>query len=105
MVIKPDAVQAGKVDEIVEKVQSQGMEILAKEEHQFTKEEAAEFYKQHEGSVSCPSLSIVYIFLLLFPSSSPLFLPATSSLPPSSSILRLLSLLPPLPSPSPFPGL
>ena len=52
LVIKPDAVQAGKVDEIMERVESQGMEILAREEHQFTKEEAAEFYKQHEGSVS-----------------------------------------------------
>lgn len=52
MVIKPDAVQAGKVDEIIEKVKSQGMEILASEEHQFTQEEAAEFYQQHEGSVS-----------------------------------------------------
>lgn len=50
MVIKPDAVQAGKVEEILEKVKSEGMEVLAYEEHQFTKDEAIEFYKQHEGS-------------------------------------------------------
>jgi hypothetical protein len=79
LVIKPDAVQAGKVDDIVEKVgwlspnngaiwqnlwcfnnyflfsfqvEEQGYQVLAKEERQLTKEDAAEFYKQHEGSVS-----------------------------------------------------
>lgn len=52
MVIKPDAVKAGKVEEIIERVKGQGLEVLACEEHQFTKDEAAEFYKQHEGSVS-----------------------------------------------------
>ena len=51
MVIKPDAVQAGKVDDILERVKSEGLEVLAIEEHQFTKEEAIQFYKQHEGSV------------------------------------------------------
>ena len=57
MVIKPDAVQAGKVEEILEKVKSEGMEVLAYEEHQFTKDEAIEFYKQHEGSVRNKNLS------------------------------------------------
>lgn len=52
MVIKPDAVQAGKVEEIIERVKNEGMEVIATQEHTFTKEEAAEFYKQHEGSVS-----------------------------------------------------
>ena len=74
LLIKPDAVQAGKVDEILEKasyfnkfitiqdnyfnnpplyqVEVQGYQVLAKEERQLSKEEAAEFYKQHEGSVS-----------------------------------------------------
>lgn len=33
-------------------VEEQGYQVLAKEERQLTKEEAAEFYKQHEGSVS-----------------------------------------------------
>lgn len=52
MVIKPDAVQAGRVEEILERVQAEGIEVLACEEHLFTKEEAVEFYKQHEESVS-----------------------------------------------------
>ena len=52
LVIKPDAVKAGKVDEIVEKTKERGVDILACTEHQFTKDEAAEFYKQHEGTVS-----------------------------------------------------
>lgn len=50
LVIKPDAVRAGKVDEILETVEAKGLEVLLKEERQLTKEEAAEFYKQHEGS-------------------------------------------------------
>lgn len=33
-------------------VEEQGYQVLAKEERQLTIEEAAEFYKQHEGSVS-----------------------------------------------------
>ena len=88
MIIKPDAVKAGKVDEIIEQVRgtllaqtrkhtyilthtythtythtltntqltTQGLEVLATEERQLTKDEAAEFYRQHEGSVS-PNLS------------------------------------------------
>ena len=32
-------------------VEEQGYQVLAKEERQLTMEEAAEFYKQHEGSV------------------------------------------------------
>ena len=75
MIIKPDAVKAGQVDDIIEQVSntrthtytytpththththtqltSQGLEVLAKEERVLTKEEAAEFYKQHEGAVS-----------------------------------------------------
>lgn len=50
MVIKPDAVKAGRVAEIIQTLQEQGVEILMKEERQMTKEEAAAFYKQHEGS-------------------------------------------------------
>lgn len=65
--IKPDAVKAGQVDEIIEKVHRQvhltytsifkqfkasGLEVLHQEERVLSKEEAAEFYKQHEGSVS-----------------------------------------------------
>jgi len=33
-------------------LESKGLEVLVKEERQLTREEAAEFYKQHEGSVS-----------------------------------------------------
>ena len=33
-------------------LEAKGLEVLMKEERQLTKEEAAEFYKQHEGSVS-----------------------------------------------------
>ena len=51
-IIKPDAVEAGTVDEILAKMEAAGMEILLKEERTLTKEDAAEFYKQHEGSVS-----------------------------------------------------
>ena len=39
-------------------MEEQGYQVLAKEERQLTKEEAAEFYKQHEGSVSLPSSAI-----------------------------------------------
>ncbi|XP_078344639.1 thioredoxin domain-containing protein 3 homolog isoform X2 [Oculina patagonica] len=49
-IIKPDAVKAGLVDEIIQKVEESGMEVLKKEEKVLSKEEAAEFYKQHEGS-------------------------------------------------------
>ncbi len=51
MVIKPDAVEAGKVDEIMEKITESGIEILVSKEHHFTKEEAEAFYKQHADSV------------------------------------------------------
>ncbi|CAI7994440.1 Thioredoxin domain-containing protein 3 homolog [Geodia barretti] len=50
MIIKPDAVKAGKVDEIIEQLKEQGLDVLAAEERQLSKEEAAEFYKQHEGT-------------------------------------------------------
>ena len=33
-------------------LESKGLEVLMKEERLLTREEAAEFYKQHEGSVS-----------------------------------------------------
>ncbi|XP_066915597.1 thioredoxin domain-containing protein 3 homolog isoform X3 [Clytia hemisphaerica] len=48
--IKPDAVQAGLVDSIIEEIKANGLEILKQEEKVLSKEEAAEFYKQHEGS-------------------------------------------------------
>ena len=51
-IIKPDAVAKGLVEEILEKVKSRGLEVLAHTERVLTKEEAAEFYSQHRGSVS-----------------------------------------------------
>ena len=51
-VIKPDAVASGMVEEILAHVESAGLEVLCKEERTLTREEAEEFYKQHEGSVS-----------------------------------------------------
>lgn len=51
MVIKPDAVQEGKVGEILEMIHAHGMEVLAQKEYQFSREEAEEFYQQHKGQV------------------------------------------------------
>lgn len=51
-VIKPDAVANGVVEEILAQVEAAGLEVLCREERTLTKEEAEDFYKQHEGSVS-----------------------------------------------------
>ena len=40
-------------------LEAKGLEVLMKEERQLTKEEAAEFYKQHEGSVSAASINFM----------------------------------------------
>ncbi|XP_075257801.1 thioredoxin domain-containing protein 6-like isoform X1 [Convolutriloba macropyga] len=48
LVIKPDAVEAGHVEEILEKLRENGMEIVKSEEKQLTEEETREMYKQHE---------------------------------------------------------
>jgi len=55
-IIKPDAVKAGLADEIMQEICNAGMEILQKEERVLTKEEATEFYKQHEGTDHFESL-------------------------------------------------
>ncbi|XP_070570053.1 thioredoxin domain-containing protein 3 homolog isoform X12 [Ptychodera flava] len=47
-VIKPDAVKAGHVDEIVEKMKAEGLEILAQEERMLTEDEARDFYSMHK---------------------------------------------------------
>ncbi|XP_062504205.1 thioredoxin domain-containing protein 3 homolog isoform X2 [Corticium candelabrum] len=49
-IIKPDAVAKGLVDDILEKVKSRGLEVLAHEERVLTREEAAEFYSHHSES-------------------------------------------------------
>ncbi|XP_078702258.1 thioredoxin domain-containing protein 6-like isoform X3 [Branchiostoma floridae x Branchiostoma belcheri] len=43
-IIKPDAVQAGHVEDIIQRVKDAGFEILAQEERTLTEEEAREFY-------------------------------------------------------------
>ncbi|XP_033727948.1 thioredoxin domain-containing protein 3 homolog isoform X25 [Pecten maximus] len=43
-IIKPDAVQAGKVDEILAEIKTQGIEILKQEERVMTEEEATNMY-------------------------------------------------------------
>ncbi|XP_077997128.1 thioredoxin domain-containing protein 6-like isoform X3 [Glandiceps talaboti] len=47
-VIKPDAVAAGHVGSIVEKMTGAGLEILAQEERTLTEDEAREFYAVHK---------------------------------------------------------
>lgn len=48
LVIKPDAVEAGHVDEILEKLRENGMEIVKSEEKQLSEEETREMYKENE---------------------------------------------------------
>jgi len=47
-IIKPDAVQAGNVDAILDQIRDGGIEILKQEERCLTEEEAKEFYKDHK---------------------------------------------------------
>ncbi|XP_023930674.1 thioredoxin domain-containing protein 3 homolog isoform X5 [Lingula anatina] len=47
-IIKPDAVKAGKVEEILEQMKEAGIEVLAQEERQLTDEEAREFYSAQQ---------------------------------------------------------
>ncbi|XP_054754186.2 thioredoxin domain-containing protein 3 homolog isoform X1 [Lytechinus pictus] len=48
VLIKPDAVANGHVDDIISKIEEHGFEILATEDKTLTEDEAREFYKQHE---------------------------------------------------------
>ena len=66
MMIKPDAVQEGKVEEIVEAIKSHGLEVLAQEERQLTREQAEEFYQHHREEVSFSILLIVTHFCCCF---------------------------------------
>ena len=45
-------------------LEGKGLELLMKEERQLSREEAAEFYKQHEGSVSIAPLNTCTVELL-----------------------------------------
>ena len=60
-VIKPDAVANGVVEEILAQVEAVGLEVLCQEERTLTREEAEDFYKQHEGSVSFADRTPTYI--------------------------------------------
>ncbi len=51
MVIKPDAVEAGHVEDILEKLRENGMEIVQTDERFLSDEDAREMYKQHEEEV------------------------------------------------------
>jgi nucleoside diphosphate kinase len=46
-IIKPDAVQTGKVDALLAKIQEQGFNIQRRKEVQFTPEKVKEFYSEH----------------------------------------------------------
>ncbi|KAJ3285254.1 thioredoxin domain-containing protein 6, partial [Borealophlyctis nickersoniae] len=48
-IIKPDAMAAGKRDEIVARVQKEGFKIVAAREMVLDVEKAKEFYKEHDG--------------------------------------------------------
>eukprot|EP01084_Bolivina_argentea_P255191 429143_1 len=47
--IKPDAVSAGKVDEIIKRIQDEQFLIIEKQKIQLTKERAEAFYAEHKG--------------------------------------------------------
>jgi len=47
--IKPDAVSAGKGDEIVARIESEGFTVLERTPFQLTKERAEAFYGEHKG--------------------------------------------------------
>jgi len=47
--IKPDAVSAGKADEIVARIESDGYTVLERRQTTLSKERAEEFYTQHKG--------------------------------------------------------
>jgi len=47
--IKPDAVAAGKADEIVQRIESEGFTIVERETVSLTKERAEAFYAEHKG--------------------------------------------------------
>jgi len=47
--IKPDAVAAGKADEIVARIESEGFTVLERSTLQLSKERAEEFYGEHKG--------------------------------------------------------
>lgn len=49
IVIKPDGVKRGLIGEIISRFERKGFKIKALKMHQFTREEAEEFYSIHRG--------------------------------------------------------
>ncbi len=47
-IIKPDAVKAGHVEDIIEMIEDNGFDILAEDERQLSKAEAQKFYAVHK---------------------------------------------------------
>ena len=47
--IKPDAVSAGKADEIIALAENAGFKVIGKQEFSFTPEKAQDFYAEHVG--------------------------------------------------------
>lgn len=48
--IKPDAVAAGKVEEILTQLDKCDIEVVSQIEREMTREDAESFYQQHEGT-------------------------------------------------------
>ncbi|KAG2488311.1 hypothetical protein HYH03_013161 [Edaphochlamys debaryana] len=55
-IIKPDAVRAGKAEEIMQLIELNGFTIIAKQKLQLTKMRAEEFYGEHKGKDFFPRL-------------------------------------------------
>ena len=47
--IKPDAVAAGKADEIIARIKDRGFVVVAQKQHQLSQAQAEEFYAEHVG--------------------------------------------------------
>lgn len=54
--IKPDAVAAGKVDEILAVIKQKGFRVASSKKMHLSEEKAKEFYAEHEGKPFFPNL-------------------------------------------------
>ncbi len=59
-IIQPDLVQAGKSDEIIEKILCRGFQISAREEFQLTHDAATDLYSIYKGDSNFGDL-IAYV--------------------------------------------
>ena len=60
MVIKPDAVEAGHVEEILEKIRENGFEIVQAEERLLSDEDARNMYEKHQEEVNDIKLGAIF---------------------------------------------